>query len=146
MAGNCFICENSLSVGETVNVERGLQTLKNASNERDDGHLEFLNNVTSVTVHVECRKEYTHKKKLPHLKENVKKTLQVHVTLHRIKNDQVNLIFGRYALFVVKKPTKMLRKENDKNIEEKLNRSAHFHLKIILLKQLSPVVMDSVKL
>ncbi|KAF0716418.1 SWIM-type domain-containing protein [Aphis craccivora] len=57
MAGNCFICENSLSVGETVNVERGLQTLKNASNERDDGHLEFLNNVTSVTVHVECRKE-----------------------------------------------------------------------------------------
>lgn len=62
MAGNCFICENSLSVGETVNVERGLQTLKNASNERDDGHLEFLNNVTSVTVHVECRKEYTQKK------------------------------------------------------------------------------------
>ncbi|CAI6350088.1 unnamed protein product [Macrosiphum euphorbiae] len=65
MAGNCFICENSLSVGETVNVERGLQTLKNASNERDDGHLEFLNNVTSVTVHVECRKD---KKKIASFK------------------------------------------------------------------------------
>lgn len=86
------------------------------------------------------------KKKLPHLKENVKKTLQVHLTLHRIKTDQVNLIFKRYALFVVKKPTKMLRKENDKNIEGKLSGSEHFHLKIILLKQPSPVVIDSVKL
>lgn len=74
MAGNCFICENSLSVGETVNDERGLQTLKNASSDRDDGHLEFLNNLTSVTVHVECRKEYTHKKKLPHLKKKREET------------------------------------------------------------------------
>ncbi|KAL4112100.1 hypothetical protein QTP88_015948 [Uroleucon formosanum] len=38
------------------------------SNERDDGHLEFLNNVTSVTVHVECRKVYTHKKKIASFK------------------------------------------------------------------------------
>ena len=38
--------------------------LKNASNKRDDGHLEFLNNVTLVTVHVECCKEYTHEKKI----------------------------------------------------------------------------------
>lgn len=61
MAGNCFICKTSLTVGETINVERGLQTLKNTnSNERDDGHFEFLNNLKSVTVHVECRKQYIH--------------------------------------------------------------------------------------
>lgn len=44
-AGNCFICENPLPVGETVNFEHGLQTLKNASNEKDDGHIEFLNSL-----------------------------------------------------------------------------------------------------
>lgn len=64
MEGSCFICNDLLSVGKTVNVERGLQTLKTVSNEREDGCIEFLNSVNSVTVHVECRKEYTHKKNI----------------------------------------------------------------------------------
>lgn len=52
MEGSCFICNDLLSVGKTVNVERGLQTLKTVSNEREDGCIEFLNSVKSVTVHV----------------------------------------------------------------------------------------------
>lgn len=64
MEGSCFICNDLLSVGKTVNVERGLQTLKTVSNEREDGCIEFLNSVNSVRVHVECRKEYIHKKNI----------------------------------------------------------------------------------
>lgn len=59
MADNCFICGKSLSVGDTVVVERGLQTVKNASADRNDGHLEYLKNVNFVTINVECRKDYT---------------------------------------------------------------------------------------
>lgn len=55
MEGSFFICNDLLSVGKTVNVERGLQTLKTVRNEREDGCIEFLNSVNSVTVHVECR-------------------------------------------------------------------------------------------
>lgn len=61
MADNCFICKKSVSTGETVIVDGGLQTLKDASYERDDGLIEFLNSVNVVTIHVQCRKEYTRK-------------------------------------------------------------------------------------
>lgn len=56
MANFCFICEKSLTEGDSVNVVRGLKTLKTASIERNDGHIDFLNPLTSVNVHVECRK------------------------------------------------------------------------------------------
>ena len=60
MADNtCFICNETLSNGAIVTVERGLETVRNASVERDDGHINYLRSVNSVTVHVECRKNYT---------------------------------------------------------------------------------------
>jgi hypothetical protein len=55
----CIICDCNLNVGETLTVTRGLQTLKNASLKRQDGIIVKLENVTSVTVHKECRKLYT---------------------------------------------------------------------------------------
>lgn len=61
MADLCFICGQPLSEGETVNVERGLQTLKTASISRNDGHIENLNTVNSVNVHTKCRKVYISK-------------------------------------------------------------------------------------
>jgi len=57
MADNFF----SLSIGETVNVEFSLQTLKKVSYDRDDGCIAFFKSV-SVTVYVQCRKKYTRKK------------------------------------------------------------------------------------
>ncbi|GFY50417.1 hypothetical protein TNIN_352511 [Trichonephila inaurata madagascariensis] len=38
MADLCFICNESISQGDPVNVGRGLKTLKAASIERNDGH------------------------------------------------------------------------------------------------------------
>lgn len=61
MADLCFICDKSLSEGVSVNVVRGLQTLKTASIERNDGHIDYLNTLSSVNVHSECRKVYTSK-------------------------------------------------------------------------------------
>lgn len=41
---------------DLVEVRRGLQIFKNASFDRGDGNIEFLNTVTSVNVHSICRK------------------------------------------------------------------------------------------
>lgn len=69
MAGDCFICEELLTVGDTVVVDHGLQTLKNASGRRGDGHIGFLNSIDSVTVHVHCRKDYTRKSSITAFKK-----------------------------------------------------------------------------
>ncbi|CAG9833247.1 unnamed protein product [Diabrotica balteata] len=61
MADLCFICNKLISEGVSVSVVRGLQTLKTASIERNDGHINDLNTLTSVMVHVECRKVYISK-------------------------------------------------------------------------------------
>lgn len=58
----CFICEKPFSDGDTVKVERGLQTLRNASIGRNDGHIAYLQTVACVTVHSRCRLNYTRKK------------------------------------------------------------------------------------
>ncbi|GFY41199.1 hypothetical protein TNIN_52701 [Trichonephila inaurata madagascariensis] len=56
MTDLCFICNESLSQGDPVNVVRGLKTLKTASMERNDGHIDFLNSSIPENVHTECRK------------------------------------------------------------------------------------------
>ena len=62
MADNtCFICNETLSNGAIVTVEHGLETVRNANIERDDGHMDYLRSVNSVTVHVEYHKNYTKK-------------------------------------------------------------------------------------
>lgn len=55
----CFICDQSLVDGSTVEVERGLDKLINASVVRGDGKHEKLQKLTSTKVYVKCRKEYT---------------------------------------------------------------------------------------
>lgn len=59
MADSCFICDKLLSEGKSVNVSRGLQVLKNASIQRNDGKIEYLSTLNSVKVHIDCRKQYT---------------------------------------------------------------------------------------
>lgn len=61
MADLCFICDKPLSESDTVNVVRGLQTLKTASIARNDGNIGYLNTLNSVNVHTECRKVYISK-------------------------------------------------------------------------------------
>ncbi|KMQ82542.1 hypothetical protein RF55_22593 [Lasius niger] len=57
----CLICCQSLSSGNTVVVERGIDTLRDASVERNDGKIGHLRRVNSIKIHVQCRKEYTRK-------------------------------------------------------------------------------------
>lgn len=61
MADLCFICNKLISESASVSVVRGLQTLKTASIERNDGNINYLNTLTSVMVHVDCRKVYISK-------------------------------------------------------------------------------------
>lgn len=59
----CFICEETLSHGETVIVkERGIKTLIESSRERKDNKQLFLSGLNCVTVHVKCHKSYINKK------------------------------------------------------------------------------------
>gem|GEM_PF-5842765 len=55
------ICDKSLSEGATVVVERGIQTLRDASAERNDRKIEHLRSVGSIKIHTQCRKTYTRK-------------------------------------------------------------------------------------
>ena len=55
----CIICDKSCDIGETVFVTRGLETLRSFSFARNDGIYGTLQELESVTVHVQCRKDYT---------------------------------------------------------------------------------------
>lgn len=61
MSEYCFICAKLLTESEIVTVERGMKTLINASIERADEFSEYLKNQKSVTIHENCRKNYTRK-------------------------------------------------------------------------------------
>ncbi|GFY69748.1 uncharacterized protein TNIN_256571 [Trichonephila inaurata madagascariensis] len=71
MADLCFICNESLSQGDPVNVVRGLKTLRVASIERNDGYINFLNSSTSVNVHTECRKVHISKNSIAASKRRI---------------------------------------------------------------------------
>ncbi|GFY60574.1 hypothetical protein TNIN_231221 [Trichonephila inaurata madagascariensis] len=62
MADLCFICDESLSQGDPANVVRGLKTLKAASIERNDGHIDFLNSSTPENTNSLNRLPSTEKK------------------------------------------------------------------------------------
>lgn len=61
MSQFCFICTKLLSSSECVTVERGMKTLIDASIQRGDEFTDYLKNEKSVTIHVQCRKQYTRK-------------------------------------------------------------------------------------
>lgn len=62
--GICFICEETLQEGETVCVQKGLENLVAVSKARNDGKHVRLENVTSLTVHKVCRREYIKKRNI----------------------------------------------------------------------------------
>lgn len=55
----CVICHNSLLVGETVRVEKGLSNLLDCSKRRGDEVWKQLEKNCNVEVHKSCRKQYT---------------------------------------------------------------------------------------
>ena len=55
----CLLCGESLSKGNTVTVTKGLSTIINISTRRKDGISQMLEGLSSIFVHVACRKTYT---------------------------------------------------------------------------------------
>lgn len=75
----CFICQllgaQSISdVGSIVEIKRGLETLKQASGERNDGLLEYLNTREVVYAHKSCRQKYINQKYIRAYKKQEKQT------------------------------------------------------------------------
>lgn len=58
MTDICIICEKLLNDGEIMQVDRGLQTLIKANIERGDEKHKLMENMSSIKVHVNFRKEY----------------------------------------------------------------------------------------
>ncbi|CAH2086035.1 unnamed protein product [Euphydryas editha] len=98
MADLCFICDKKLSEGVSVNVVRGLQTLKTASIERNDGHIDYLNTLSSVNVHSECRKVYTSKNVIIASKRRTDESEPSTSSAPRKKRNEV-FDFGKLCLF-----------------------------------------------
>ena len=60
----CSLCENSLSEGEIVCVQKGISTLVVASKKRGDGKWKNWTRLSSVQVHAKCRKDCTREKSI----------------------------------------------------------------------------------
>lgn len=54
----CLLCQQPLHTSSTVVVSKGIDALKRASIIRHDGLHEIFSE--SITLHVDCRKKYTH--------------------------------------------------------------------------------------
>jgi hypothetical protein len=62
MSSKCFVCDEEVTASspDVSKVgEKGIVSLKKASQERGDGKISQLANVTSLLVHTLCRKNYT---------------------------------------------------------------------------------------
>lgn len=59
MEGKCVLCGEGIHKFVSVNVTRGLETLRTVSLKRKDGISEQIEGVSQVRVHVQCRKNYT---------------------------------------------------------------------------------------
>ncbi|CAH0555189.1 unnamed protein product [Brassicogethes aeneus] len=99
MADLCFICDKLLSEGDYVTVVRGTNTLKEASIDRNDGHINYLNTLTSVNVHIECRKLYASKNSIAAANRRFEETgPSTSLTVPRKKRNDV-FDFKRLCLF-----------------------------------------------
>ena len=55
----CILCKKLLREGDVVTVSRGLSALVASSQRRHDDISSLLQGLSTITVHVECRKRYT---------------------------------------------------------------------------------------
>lgn len=56
---NCLLCNQPLTVGNTVTVRKGLDTLVDASRIRQDSLENSFQSAKPLILHVDCRKQYT---------------------------------------------------------------------------------------
>lgn len=104
MSQFCFICNKLLTQTGSVTVDRGMQTLIDASTERGDEFSEYLKNQKSVTIHVQCRKSYTRKSsiaaaKRQHEEEEEASTSKVSPPRTRARVSESAFCFKQCCLF-----------------------------------------------
>ena len=58
-ASICFLCDEVLVPDESVTVTRGIDTIRKSSEQRGDGIAKRLHGLSSIDVHIICRKNYT---------------------------------------------------------------------------------------
>ena len=58
-ASICFLCDEVLVPDESVTVTRGIDTIRKSSEQRGDGIAKRLHSLSSINVHIICRKNYT---------------------------------------------------------------------------------------
>lgn len=144
MEDYCFICNKSLSDGDISTVERGIKTLIESSVERGDGNINYLKDKKSVTVHRECRKDYTRKSSIVAVKrQRDAEEAGTSLSPPRVRTRSSgsfsfeNLCF----FFVVKKLLKRVRRRKNFKFVALYVVFRHLRFKVPSLNLLSSVVM-----
>ena len=112
----CFICNKSVSEGETSKVTKGLETLIRVSKERKDEAYTFLQNVGMIEVHKACRHEYIKQRNIEkHIKQKAEQ-----VDDRSLRSSSSDTFNFKQECFICAEKCDLgaERKKNCRNVEE----------------------------
>lgn len=139
MSEVCFICNESLTEGEIVVVDRGLKTLIDSSTERSDGFNEYLKNKTSVTIHKQCRKAYTRKSSIAAAKRQrdaeIATTPGISPPRTRIRSNESSFCFKKYCLFCGNEADKTAEMKKAQHLRRRVSQVSTLDFKKTILKE-----------
>ncbi|CAG9761491.1 unnamed protein product [Ceutorhynchus assimilis] len=99
----CVLCGLTL-IKKTVKIkQKGLQTLKKASKERNDGKLKLLENKTELMVHVKCRRDYTRPTSIKASKNALKNVTGQPTSRPHLRSSVSDFNFKSECIFCAKK-------------------------------------------
>lgn len=131
MCDACFICKEVLSDGDVVEVRRGLQTLKNASIARGDGNIEYLDTVTFVNVHSNCRKNYTNTLSIAAFKRRQE---EPSTSISPRKKRISSFDFKKLCLFCGEEASEVIEKKKEKKYRRVIREVSTLSFKDTVLK------------
>lgn len=139
MSEYCFICAKLLTESEVVTVERGMKTLINASIERADEFSEYLKNQKSVTIHENCRKNYTRKSSIAaankrQREEQEDSTSTVSPPRTRLRSSESAFCFKKQCLFCRQELNEEYEKRKSSDFRRRISQVSTLQFKDSILE------------
>ncbi|GFY44156.1 uncharacterized protein TNIN_66801 [Trichonephila inaurata madagascariensis] len=125
MADLCFICNESLSQGDPSNVVRGLKILKEASIQRNDGHIDFLKSSTPENVHTKCQHR-NDTLKTANIYQHLVRISERSYTLYDLIASEAKYHTLYYANFLNRLPSTEKKHRQDNQVSEAMAESFNY--------------------
>lgn len=121
-AVKCLLCDKNLSVEKTVNVrKKGVDTIIKSSESRKDGKSEILKGLSSVVVHVSCRKEYTREDSIKAALKNITESEASTSSPIKLRSSIPNFDFKKACLYCTEAIDEAFHeKEKKKEVSKRL--------------------------